>query len=269
MRRHRISFLIVGAGCVALAAALLGVLTNSASGQVKGQSTVKKPVVVTVTAGKPGLFGFTLSKKSLITVGAVSFKVTNKGVLSHDFKICTAPVKSDVKNSCVGKVTPLLKPGKSATLTVTLKKGEYEYLCAVAGHAASGMKGLIGIGVKVTAAPKTTTTTKTVTTTTTKTTTTGATTTTSTAPPVFPTGNASNGANVYVSAGCGSCHTLAAAQSTGTVGPDLDHSNLTVAQVENQVYYGGGDMPPFGGPNGSLSNQQIADVATYVSQNSQ
>ena len=86
---------------------------------------------------------------------------------------------------------------------------------------------------------------------------------------MFPPGNASNGASVYQSAGCGSCHTLAAASSTGTVGPDLDHTQLTVAQVENQVYYGGGDMPPFGGPNGSLSNQQIADVSTYVSNNSQ
>jgi len=33
------------------------------------------------------------------------------------------------------------------------KSGKYEYLCAVPGHAAAGMKGLIGIGVAVTAAP--------------------------------------------------------------------------------------------------------------------
>jgi mono/diheme cytochrome c family protein len=261
---------LVGAGCVGLTAALLGVLTGSAAGQVKGQSAAK-PVVITVTAGKPSELGFNLSKSSLITVGKVTFKVTNKGALSHDFKICTALVKSAAKNSCVGKVTPMIKPGKSATLTVTLKKGQYEYLCTVAGHAAAGMKGLLGIGVKVKAVASTTTTTKTTTTTTTttkRTTTTGSTTTAS-GPPVFPAGNAGNGAGVYASAGCGSCHTLAAAGSTGTVGPDLDHQQLTVAQVETQVYYGGGDMPPFGGPNGSLSNQQIADVATYVSQNSQ
>jgi uncharacterized cupredoxin-like copper-binding protein len=35
--------------------------------------------------------------------------VTNKGKIPHDFKIA-------------GKKTPLLKPGKSAELTVTLKK---------------------------------------------------------------------------------------------------------------------------------------------------
>jgi uncharacterized cupredoxin-like copper-binding protein len=73
-------------------------------------------------------FKFTLSKKSA-THGKVTFKVTNKGHVAHDFKIA-------------GKKTKLLSPGKSATLTVTLKKGKkYPYICTVPGHAAAGMKG--------------------------------------------------------------------------------------------------------------------------------
>jgi uncharacterized cupredoxin-like copper-binding protein len=36
--------------------------------------------------------------------------------------------------------------GKSATLTVTLKKkGRYEYLCTAPGHAAGGMKGILTV----------------------------------------------------------------------------------------------------------------------------
>ena len=72
-------------------------------------------------------FKFTLSKKSA-SHGKVTFKVTNKGHISHDFKIN-------------GKKTKLLSPGKSASLTVTLKKGSYKYTCTVPGHAAAGMKG--------------------------------------------------------------------------------------------------------------------------------
>jgi hypothetical protein len=42
--------------------------------------------VVNVTAGKPSELRFTLSKKASAK-GVVTFKVTNKGALEHDFKI--------------------------------------------------------------------------------------------------------------------------------------------------------------------------------------
>ncbi len=108
--------------------------------------------MIAVTAGKPVELGFKLSKWSSLPAGTVTFKVTNRGYATHDFKICTTPVKSSAKNACVGKVTRLLKRNQSATLTVKLTKtGKYEYLCSVPGHAAAGMKGLLGIGVKVAA----------------------------------------------------------------------------------------------------------------------
>jgi uncharacterized cupredoxin-like copper-binding protein len=87
--------------------------------------------VVNVTAGKPSELKFTVSKKT-VTKGKVTFKVANKGALEHDFKIG-------------GKVTPKLKPGKTASLTVTLKKGKASYLCTIPGHAAAGMKGVITV----------------------------------------------------------------------------------------------------------------------------
>src|SRR4029079_12639158 len=55
-------------------------------------------------------------------------------------------------NVCAAKKTAVLKPGQSAALKVVLaKKGKYEYLSTVPGQAAAGMKGLLGIGVKVAA----------------------------------------------------------------------------------------------------------------------
>ena len=75
------------------------------------------------------------------------------------------------------------------------------------------------------------------------------------------TGDPTAGKEVFASAGCGSCHTLSDAGATGTVGPDLDSSTIDEAAVVTQVTNGGGGMPPF---SGSLSEQQIADVAAYV-----
>jgi uncharacterized cupredoxin-like copper-binding protein len=99
-----------------------------------------KTTKVTVTAGKPTEFAFKLSKKT-VPVGKVTFKITNKGALSHTFKVCASP-KGGKADSCTGKSTKVLSPNKTVTLTyVFKKKGTYEYLCTIAGHAAAGMKG--------------------------------------------------------------------------------------------------------------------------------
>ena len=83
--------------------------------------------------------------------------------------------------------------------------------------------------------------------------------------PVVPafhlTGNPTKGKAIFASANCGGCHTLAAAKSTGTVGPDLDALKPDYRTVTSQVTNGGGGMPPFGT---QLSKQQIADVSAYV-----
>jgi cbb3-type cytochrome c oxidase subunit III len=63
---------------------------------------------------------------------------------------------------------------------------------------------------------------------------------------------------------CASCHTLAAAGATGTVGPNLDQLKPAQAIVVRQVTNGGAVMPAF---KGKLTPAQIAAVATYVSSN--
>jgi cytochrome c553 len=72
------------------------------------------------------------------------------------------------------------------------------------------------------------------------------------------------GKQVFVGASaCGGCHTLADAGSTGTIGPVLDDTKPSFDLVVDRVTNGSGAMPPFGD---TLTEQQIQDVAAYVSQ---
>ncbi len=82
------------------------------------------------------------------------------------------------------------------------------------------------------------------------------------APPGFKlTGNPAPGAALFEKSGCKSCHTLAAAHATGTVGPNLDQAKPDYRLATARVTLGKGVMPSF---KGQLSDQQIADVASYV-----
>ena len=63
-------------------------------------------------------------------------------------------------------------------------------------------------------------------------------------------------------AGCGGCHTFAAAGSNGAVGPNLDDLSPSFDTVVAQVTNGGGAMPAF---KDELSEQEIRDVAAFVS----
>jgi cytochrome c6 len=82
-----------------------------------------------------------------------------------------------------------------------------------------------------------------------------------TPPPAGGTGDPAAGKEVFT-ANCGSCHTLADAGTTGSVGPNLDESQPTVELAVDRVTNGQGVMPPFAD---TLSEQQIQDVAAYVS----
>jgi cbb3-type cytochrome c oxidase subunit III len=72
-----------------------------------------------------------------------------------------------------------------------------------------------------------------------------------------------NGKQIFVSK-CGGCHTLKAAGTTGTQGPNLDVLKPPFARAKNQVIKGGGIMPAF---KGILSDKQIEAVARFVADN--
>jgi mono/diheme cytochrome c family protein len=74
------------------------------------------------------------------------------------------------------------------------------------------------------------------------------------------TGNPILGKKVWVASKCGGCHTLKAAGSAGTIGPDFDYLKPSQADVAGTVESGGDVMPAF--PN--LSTKQVNDLAAYV-----
>ena len=112
-----------------LAVGALAALSVAVTGAFGGPAT-QSAATVAVTAGKPSEFKFTLVPKT-VKKGVVTFKVSNKGALAHDFKIA-------------GKKTKSVAKGKTATLKITFKKaGKYAYLCTLPSHAAAGMKGTL------------------------------------------------------------------------------------------------------------------------------
>jgi mono/diheme cytochrome c family protein len=74
-------------------------------------------------------------------------------------------------------------------------------------------------------------------------------------------GDPAAGKEIFAANGCGSCHTLADAGSTGTVGPSLDDSAIDFAGAVEQITNGGGGMQAY---SGVLSEEEINNVAAYV-----
>lgn len=87
-------------------------------------------------------------------------------------------------------------------------------------------------------------------------------------------GTGSSGAQLFASAGCGSCHTLAAAGTTGTTGPDLTESlapdddtqgiEVMIAEPNSEVVEG---YPPNVMPQNygqTFSKEEIQQLAEYL-----
>jgi mono/diheme cytochrome c family protein len=87
-------------------------------------------------------------------------------------------------------------------------------------------------------------------------------------------GNATAGKAAFTSAGCGSCHALAAAKAKGTIGPSLDTETLTEAKIIAQITNGGYAVMgaaakktypfPMSAFKGKLTTAQIQNIAAFV-----
>ena len=78
-------------------------------------------------------------------------------------------------------------------------------------------------------------------------------------------GGKADGKSIFASAGCATCHTLAAAGATGTVGPNLDQAKPSLDLAIERVTNGKGVMPSF---KGQLTEAEIRAVAEFASTSS-
>ena len=62
-------------------------------------------------------------------------------------------------------------------------------------------------------------------------------------------------------AACGGCHTLKAAGTRGTTGPNLAEEPKSFGGIVEQITFGGEGMPALGQ---GLSRLQVANIAAYV-----
>jgi cytochrome c553 len=76
-------------------------------------------------------------------------------------------------------------------------------------------------------------------------------------------GDPEAGAAVFEANDCGNCHTYEPAGTSGTIGPNLDDSDVDFEGAVQQITDGGGGMPAYGG---QLSEDDIANVAAFVTQ---
>jgi mono/diheme cytochrome c family protein len=206
---------------------------------------------LTVTFTKAGLFPYVSTVPGDAATGlrgaftvkpakTVKVTATDKGFKLSASAAPLGSVGFVVKNAgarkhnfrIAGAKTPILLPRKTATLIVNFKRaGKYRYVSTVAGDAARGLKGTFAVEAKATT------------------------------PPPGEGTNLAAGKQVFATTGCGSCHTLKAAGTSGTVGPNLDASTISRATVVARVTSGKGTMPPYAG---TLSPQQIQDVADFI-----
>ena len=69
------------------------------------------------------------------------------------------------------------------------------------------------------------------------------------------------GKSLFASSGCGNCHVLADAGSSGAVGPNLDEAKPSLEEAARQIANGGNGMPAY---EGQLSEEQIQALAKYL-----
>jgi len=84
-------------------------------------------------------FRIVLPAVKTLAPGNYTFKAQNIGKIPHDLTI-------EGPKGTAGKKTALIKPGGTATLTVTLDKGSYTLYCSVPGHRAAGMSAKLAVG---------------------------------------------------------------------------------------------------------------------------
>jgi uncharacterized cupredoxin-like copper-binding protein len=126
---HRLSarpFLIAGACAVGT----LGAGT-AVTGVADAATTLK------ITANPKGMLMFN-TKTLTAKAGKVTIEMINP-------KTSGVPHGISIEGHGVDKDSKIVGPGKTTSVTATLKKGSYEFYCPVKGHEKAGMKGTLKV----------------------------------------------------------------------------------------------------------------------------
>jgi uncharacterized cupredoxin-like copper-binding protein len=135
-------------GILAAVAAVLAIAVVAEAAQGGGGGTAmpaatsssarSQAEVVNVMASPRGRLRFTMTQVTVARPGKVTIHMVNpkSAGIKHGIAI---------EGHGVDKDGPIVAPGKTSTVTVTLKKGTYTYYCPVPGHKQAGMQGMLTV----------------------------------------------------------------------------------------------------------------------------
>jgi uncharacterized cupredoxin-like copper-binding protein len=132
--------------------ALLGVALGAAGcGSNKKKTSSTTPATSTTTSSSAA--GTQTLKLSADEGGGLYFNKTKLSAKSGKVTLVMSNPGSSglthgiaVEGNGVDKDGPIVAPGKTSTLTVSLKPGRYEFYCPFDGHKAKGMEGTLTVG---------------------------------------------------------------------------------------------------------------------------
>jgi uncharacterized cupredoxin-like copper-binding protein len=123
------SLIVLAVGLLVAAAAAMLLARGSDAGAATSGKTL------TLTADKSGKLKFDKSKLT-VTHGKVTLVMKNPSGLPHAIAVEGKGIDKDGKT---------VQKGGASKVTVTLKKGTYDFYCPVDGHRAGGMKGKLTV----------------------------------------------------------------------------------------------------------------------------
>jgi uncharacterized cupredoxin-like copper-binding protein len=135
--RRRATGLVVLATALVLAVAACGggggggQSTKASGGGGGGSTGGGKLVKISMTE-----FKFAPSKLTLNGSGTYTFQAKNAGTTQHAIEI---------DGNGIDKSSDVVGPGQTATLTLQLKPGTYEFFCPVDSHRENGMQGKLTV----------------------------------------------------------------------------------------------------------------------------
>lgn len=144
---RRLSLLAVApAAILALAAAGCGSSSSASSTppatahttSKSSSSSSGKGQILKLSADPGGQLRFTKAKLTASKPGTVTLRMANPSSAGMEHGIA-------IEGNGVDRDGPIVGPGKTSAVTVSLKQGTYTYYCPVPGHEQAGMKGTLTV----------------------------------------------------------------------------------------------------------------------------